>query len=376
MNASRKMNAPVVIIGGGIVGCAAAYYLSKSGVQVTLLERSVLGDEASGRNGGGVRQQCRDRRERGLAMASVRLWQELQATLEPDIEYRQGGNIRLATDEKRLSDLRCQSEEELQDGLPVEMWDQSELRRRAPYLAEIFLGAKYCASDGMANPLLVSRALGWAAQRSGARILTHTEAFQIEIQGRQVTSVLAKDAQGEFVIETPQVIHAGGPWTPHLSQTLGVVVPIVPARSSLAITQRMPRLFDEFVSSHDLGVYARQAREGQIHIGRSVSEPGETFDQTTPLPTIEKLARGAAQMIPALRGSNFLRTWTGTLENTPDGIAIISAVDGIAGYLIAAGFSGHGFCLGPIAGKLLSEWLVEGEPSMSLREFRLARFQK
>ncbi|MEW5718957.1 MAG: FAD-binding oxidoreductase, partial [Chloroflexota bacterium] len=244
------------------------------------------------------------------------------------------------------------------------------------YLTEIFLGAKYCATDGTANPLLVSRALGWAAQRLGAKILTHTEALRIEIQGHQVTSVLAKDRQGEFVIETPQVIHAGGPWTPHLSQNLGVGVPIVPARSSLAITQRMPRLFDEFVSSHDLGVYARQAREGQIHIGRSVSELGETFDQTTPLSTIENLARGAAQLIPALRGANFLRTWTGTLENTPDGIAIISAVDSIAGYLIAAGFSGHGFCLGPIAGKLLSEWLVEGEPSMSLREFRLARFQK
>ena len=376
MNPLRKMNAPVVVIGGGIVGCASAYYLAQAGVSVTLLEKSVLGDEASGRNGGGVRQQCRDRRERGLAMASIPLWQDLQATLGIDIEYTQGGNIRMATNEKRLSDLRREGEEELQDGLQVEMWDQSELRRRAPYLGEVFIGAKYCATDGTANPLLVSRALGWAARRLGAKILTHTEAIQIEIQAHQVTTVLAKDRQGELVIETPQVIHAGGPWTPQLSQTLGIAVPIVPARSSIAITQRMPRLFDEFISSHDLGVYARQAREGQVHIGGAGAEHDETFEQTTLLPTFEKLARGAAQMIPALRGANFLRTWAGTIENTPDKIPIISAVESITGYIIAAGFSGHGFCLGPIAGKLLSEWLVEGEPSMSLREFDLARFQK
>ena len=141
----------------------------------------------------------------------------------------------------------------------------------------------------------------------------------------------------------------------------------------VAVTQRLPHLFDEFVSSHDLGVYSRQAREGQIHVG-GVGTHERTFDQSTPVGALEYLARGAAQMIPALRGINFLRTWGGTIEMTPDKVPVLGRVPGIEGYVVAAGFSGHGFCLGPIAGKLISELIVEGEPSLALHEFRLECF--
>jgi sarcosine oxidase subunit beta len=373
MSTSRKLAAEVVIVGGGIVGCAAAHYLARRGKKVVLLEKSVIGGEASGRNGGGVRAQCRDRRERPLAIASIKLWVGLQAELGFDVEYVQGGNIRMATSQERMAMLRREAEEELADGLVVEMWDRDELRRRAPYLSDVFIGAKYCPTDGTANPILASRAFGWAARRAGVTLLTRTEAVTIGTQGGRVTSVTAQDKDGEILIEAPWVIHAGGPWTPQLSRTLGVQVPIEPARSVVAITQRMPFLFKEFISSHDLGVYSRQAREGHVHIG-GVGTPGKTFDQNMPAASVAHLARGVAQMIPALRGANILRTWAGTLENAPDKVPIISPVDGIKGYILASGFSGHGFCLGPIAGKLLSELIVDGEPSLPLDEFRLSRF--
>jgi glycine/D-amino acid oxidase-like deaminating enzyme len=93
-----------------------------------------------------------------------------------------------------------------------------------------------------------------------------------------------------------------------------------------------------------------------------------------PAATIEHLAGGAIRMLPALRGANFLRTWSGTVEVTPDKVPIIDSRVGITGYILASGFSGHGFCLGPIVGKLLSELILDGEPSISLHEFRLARF--
>ncbi len=373
MSPLRKLTAEVVIVGGGIVGCAAAYYLARRGKKAVVLEKSVIGGEASGRNGGGVRQQCRDRRERPLAIASVKLWVGLEAELGFDVEYVQGGNIRMATNEERMAALRREAEEELADGLVVEMWDRDELRRRAPYLSDVFIGAKYCPTDGTANPILPSRAFGWAARRGGATLLTRAEAVNIGIQGGQVVSVTGRDKDGDFFIETPWVIHAGGPWTPQLSRTLGIQVPIEPARSVIAITQRLPFLFKEFISSHDLGAYARQAREGHVHIG-GVGTPGRTFDQTMPLASIAQLARGAARIVPALEGANILRTWAGTLENTPDKVPIISPVDRIKGYILASGFSGHGFCLGPIAGKLLSELIVDGEPSLPLHEFRLSRF--
>jgi sarcosine oxidase subunit beta len=373
MSMSRKIGTGVVIVGGGIVGCAAAFYLARRGRKVILLEKSVIGGEASGRNGGGVRAQCRDRRERPLAMASITLWAGLEAELGFDVEYVQGGNIRMATNEERMGMLRREMEEELADGLAVEMWDRDELRRRAPYLSDVFVGAKYCPADGTANPILASRAFGWAAKRIGATILVQTEAVSIGVQHGQVTSVTARDRDGEILIETPWVIHAGGPWTPQLSRTVGIQVPIEPARSVVAITQRMPFLFKEFISSHDLGAYCRQAREGHVHIG-GVGTPGKTFDQTMPAASVAQLARGAARIVPALQGANILRTWAGTLENTPDKVPIISPVDGIKGYILASGFSGHGFCLGPIAGTLLSELIVDGEPSLPLDKFRLSRF--
>jgi sarcosine oxidase subunit beta len=372
MTRSGKFEAPAVIIGGGIVGCATAYYLARRGVKALLLEKTVIGAEASARSAGGVRAQCRNRLERHLAMASIKLWTGLQAERDTDMEYVQGGNIRLAANEERMAQLEAEADDELSDGLAVEVWDRAELRRRAPYLSDIFVGAKYCASDGIANPILATWALAWAARRTGATLLTHTEAMHIQVQGGQVTSVLARGREGELSIETPLVIHAGGAWTPQLSRSLGISLPVEPARNFIAVTQPVPRTFSEFFSSHDLKLYFRPARKGHLHIG-GVGMTQNTYDKLVPPQALPHLAR-AALMVPSLRGVNFLHAWAGTLAMTPDRLPIIGPVEHIRGYLLATGFSGHGFCLGPIVGKLLSEWLVDGEPSLPVEELSLSRF--
>lgn len=369
----RRLETDVVVVGGGIVGGASAWYLAQRGVRVVVMEKGVVGGEASGRNGGGVRQQCRDRRERPLAMASVKLWEGIQAELGYDMEYAQDGNIRLATNEARIDALRAEGEEELEDGLAVEIWDRETLRQRAPYLGDVFIGAKYCATDGIANPILASRAFGWAAKRVGVTILEHTEAVDVQMDGGQVTGVLGRDADGEILVEAPVVIHAGGPWSPELSKTLGVTLPIVPKRATVVVTQRMPFLFKEFISSHDLNFYARPAKAGQIHIG-GIDVPAETFDKSAQAEVLAHVARGVVQGIPALQGASFLRMWAGTLAMTPDKVPVIGPVPGVKGYLLAAGFSGHGFCLGPIVGKLMSEMVLDGGASMDLEAFRVGRF--
>jgi len=167
----KTIESDIVVIGGGIVGCASAYYLAQRGVSVVLLERSAIGSEGSGRNGGGVRQQCRDLRELPLAMASVKLWEHLEDDLGFDLEYQQGGNIRLAATEDRMEELTTLGEQELATGLEVEVWDRGQLKERAPYLADLFIGAKYCATDGVANPILATKAFGWAAERAGAHLM-------------------------------------------------------------------------------------------------------------------------------------------------------------------------------------------------------------
>jgi len=372
MTRMRKMEAPVVIVGAGIVGGAAAYYLAQRGLKPLVLEKSAIGVEASARSAGGVRAQCRDRLERILAMASIKLWEGLEAELDFDMEYVQGGNIRLAAGEERLAQLAAEAEEELVDGLAVEMWDRDELRRRAPYLSEMFIGAKYCATDGVANPILSTWAFAVAAKRAGASILTHTEAIAVETQAGQVTSVLAQGREGELRIDTPLVIHAGGAYAPQLSQTLGINIPVEPARNFIGVTQRVKPFFTEFLSSHDMRVYFRPARTGHIHVG-GVLVTANTSNKIVPAEGLTHLSR-IALAVPMLGSTNFLRAWAGTLAMTPDRLPIIGPVEGVQGYLLAAGFSGHGFCLGPIVGKLLSELVLDGEASMSLAELSHSRF--
>ena len=365
---------PVVVIGGGIMGCATAYYLGQRGIKALVLEKSTVASAGSGRSAGGVRAQCRDTRERALAIASIDLWQTLAADLDADIEYEQSGNIRLAANAARLAQLAAEAEAERADGLTVEMWARDELYQHAPYLGNGFIGGKYCPIDGIANPGATTRAFADAARRLGASIWTQTEVTSIGVVDGQVTHVRVQRAGQAQVIETPRVLHAAGPWTPALARTVGLEIPIRPVCLPMAATVPVGALFREFLSAHDVGVTARPApgNRGQFYIsGFADAEP--TFVQEVTDEHLRGLRR-VEEMIPALAGVPFERTWAGLLDITPDEAPILGPVAGIDGYWLACGFSGHGFCLGPIMGKLLSEWLLDGTPSIPLSDFLLRRF--
>ncbi|MEM7131937.1 MAG: FAD-binding oxidoreductase [Chloroflexota bacterium] len=371
----QKTDAQVVIIGGGIAGCATAYNLARRGVHALLLERTTFGFEASGRNAGGVRAQCRDTStDRLLAMRSIELWQTLHQTLETEVEYVQGGTIRLAANEERLADLQAQSEEELADGLQVEMWNPEQLYRHSPFLAAGFIGAKYCATDGVANPKLVAPAFAATAARLGARTWEHTEVDAVLTEGGKVVGVQAHNKEGEWTIETPLVVHAAGPWTPQLSSNLDITIPMRPSRTIIARTEPTRPMFTEFISSHDAGVFARPDKRGSIHIGavgRSLSD----FDEVTDA-DIHAYVEQRVNLIPALGEVDIAEVWSGTLAMTPDSQPVMGRVDGLEGYILAAGFSGHGFCLGPAVGQQVSELILDGESSLNLDAFALSRFEE
>ncbi len=374
----RKSEAPVVIIGGGIVGCAAAYYLAKRGVRATLLERGEIGTEASGRNAGGVRAQSRQAADRPLAMASIELWSTLSEALGADLEYRRGGNIRMASTDARMVQLEREAEAEQADGLLVEVWDAETLYNRAPWLGETFVGAKYCATDGNANPKLVAPALAKAARRLGATVYTKSEVVEVTRSNGHVTGVVARDVgassdDDSWQIDAPIVIHAAGPWTPQLGSDLGLHIPIEPTVTIIGQTQPVHLPFTEFISSHDVGACARPDAAGRVHVA-AAGERQHAFAQYDDEDILAYLQPRAPQLIPALAGVPFERVWSGTLAITPDKLPLLGPVEGLEGYLLGTGFSGHGFCLGPIAGKLLSEMVVDGEASLSTEAFELARF--
>jgi sarcosine oxidase subunit beta len=338
-------------------------------VDVVVLERDPEPSQSSVRNGGGMRAQCRNRVERLLAMASLELWRQLLADTGADIEYRRTGNLRLAFGESTLAQLAREAADEDRDGLRTQIWDRAELRRRAPYLSERLVGAKYCATDGHANPILATWAVVEAAARAGADRWVGATADAIEVDAGRIVAVRGDS----FRIETPLVIHAGGPWTRGLAASIGVDLPLTPARNAMLVTQAAAPLFGEFVSAHEVGVYARQAVKGQIHVG-GVFTVDDTFDQAVSTAELEHLAR-VTEIIPALGTAKMLRSWSGTLDMTPDHLPVIGQPDGLDGYLVAAGFSGHGFCLGPVVGRVLADLALGRPPMVDIAALHPDRFE-
>lgn len=369
---TNTFSTSVVIIGGGIVGCATAYHLAKRGIQTVVLEKSTVAAEASGRNAGGVRAQCRDRRERKLAMMSLDLWHGLADELGMSVEYVRTGNIRLATTDERLARLQEEGEQELADGLFIELWNREQLRRRASYLGDDFVGAKYCPVDGTANPVRSTMAFAWAARQRGAVILTQTEAVEVLVGSGTVSGVIAQQTNGLLTIEAPAVLNAAGPWSAALSQPLHSEIPLRSIRLAIGATPPVPALFQEFLSSHDMGIAVRPLPNGQIYVS-GFGDPTPTFSTEVSKQQLADL-RAIDQMIPALAGVPIIQAWAGLLDVTPDEVPILGPAPGLEGYWLATGFSGHGFCLGPITGKLMAEWITEGEPSVDLRAFSPARF--
>jgi sarcosine oxidase subunit beta len=367
-----SLTASVVVIGGGIVGSAAALALSSAGEDVVLLERADGPQQASVRNGGGIRAQCRNRTERRLAMASIQAWQRLARDTGVDFEYRQGGNLRLAIAEPTLHALADESAEEAADGLATEVWDRAELRRRAPQLSGRFIGAKYCPTDGHANPILATWMIVNAAKQAGTRYITGATVTGLDCAGDRVRAVRARVGIDTIRVAAGVVVHAAGPWTAGLAATIGVRLPIVPARNAILVSQSAPPMLGEFVSSHELNVYLRQAAKGHVHVG-GVGVVPDTFDQRVSPAEIKQLAQ-AVDVLPALARLRILRTWSGTLDLTPDHLPVLGAPAVVAGYIVAAGFSGHGFCLAPAVGQVIGELARGGTPSIDITALHPDRF--
>jgi sarcosine oxidase subunit beta len=229
------MKTDVVIIGGGIVGCAAAYYLARKGRRVIVIEKDAgAGLQASGRNAGGVRQQGR-RAALPLAMEAIRLWAGLAHELAAELEYRRTGNLVLALDEDGAADLEEEAVWEQAQGLrDVRMISAAECHEIVPGLTGQVVAGKHCTSDGAANPMLVTPAFARAAQRQGAIIRYGTTALELLTQGSTISGVNT-DA-GE--IEAEVVVNAAGLWARRFNAMAGCSTPISPGRSQLLITEK------------------------------------------------------------------------------------------------------------------------------------------
>lgn len=363
------MKTDIVIIGGGIAGCSAAFFLAQKGRRVVLLEKdSAVGLEASGRCACGVRQQGRTGALE-LAMASVRLWATLEEALEYDLEYVRTGNLKVAFTTKAADDLEKQTEWEHKHGLAeVHMVTAKECQELVPGIAPHVVAGKLCPTDGMANPMRVTRAFAAAAARLGTVIRTQTKVEKLLIQGSTVRGVAT---ESEEEIEAEVVLNTAGPWATRFNQMAGCYTPIQPGLSQLIITERQRRRFSVFMSVADVA-YILQPKSGNIIIGIA-GKPNDNYSQRVDYPDLALKASQMIEILPWLGEVNFLRAFSGITEYTPDGEPYIGQVPGVSGYYTACGFDGQGFCVGPKAGQVIAEVIEGNEPDISLAPFKVDR---
>jgi len=360
----------IVIVGGGIVGASCAYFLAERGAEVLLLEAGRIGREASGVNAGGVRQQARALPEMPLALDSVRLWADLERRLEVPLEYERCGDLRIVENAEDAARLRAVAARERETGLALEWVDGAALRALVPSIAPGVLGGTFCPTGGQANPLRVAAAIGRRARDLGA----------IVWEGCPVRA-LARDGEGFALdcahgrLRASRVVLAAGAWTPIVAEGLGARLPISLFVPQMQATVPLPRVLGTVLLGFTRKLSMKQMRSGAVLVGGGKRGWGDLVTRAKGL-AAESMRLGAVDavdVLPLLGRTETTRTWVGLEGLTSDEMPIIDCLETDRVY-VAAGFSGHGFAIGPVVGRLLAEWLLDGTPSMDVSAFRLNRF--
>lgn len=366
----------VIIIGGGVIGCAAAYYLRKSGVSVTVLEKSPhIGNGGSGRNGGGVRQSGRDVRELPLAMYAVEhMWPFLSEELGVNVEYHKEGNLRLGKTEKHLEILQGLTDRAAACGLGVSMLTRDEVREINPYLSEEVIGASWCPTDGHANPLKTTLGYYKKAREAGARFITEENVLAIrKIKGRARQVVTERT-----VYEGEHIILAAGYESRAIAGTVGIDIPMSHVLIEALVTEAQPPMFAQMLGTADADFYGHQTEHGSFVFGGDSGFEAVNKDNghmVTSSITASCTCRGILKYIPKLAHAKIVRTWAGYEDVSYDGVPVISPVDEVPGLILACAFTGHGFGIAPVVGMLLAQLAREEKPSLDLSEFRYDRFK-
>ncbi len=410
----------VAIIGGGIVGCSAAYFLAREGLRVALFEKGRIAGEQSGRNWGWVRQQGRSPVELPLMMRSLRLWLELREELG-DIGFMQGGSLYLAEDDVRLAELEEWLSVAREHGLDTRLLDSRQLAAVLRTDDRRWSGALHTASDARAEPSRAAPAMARAAQRRGAQVFSRCAVRGIDRAAGRIQGVITERGR----VAASMVVCAGGAWTSSFCRSIGITFPqltvlgtvarTAPTREilegeawcpAIAIRRRADggytvahggsflhsltpstlryalKFWPAFMADHHsirlrLGVGFFDALRTPASWTMDEVSPFERQRMLHPEPeghVLRQMRAALERWFPEIAPARFVETWGGMIESSPDVLPVISRVDGCEGFLVASGFSGHGFGIGPGAGRLIAEMVRRVADPGEVRAFRLQRF--
>ncbi|MCU0945061.1 MAG: FAD-binding oxidoreductase [Rubritepida sp.] len=369
------MTAEVIVVGGGITGLATAHALAGAGVRVRLLERGALGAMASGWTLGGVRQSGRHPAELPLAIAAVARWGELAEVLGADPGYRRRGNLRLARSGTEVAQIRALVGAQSAQGLDLEFLpDTAAVRAVAPALGEAVLAASFCPSDGHADPAMTVAAYAAAARRLGVVIEEGVEALALLEGASRVRGVRTRDAARE----ADAVVLATGLHAPGLLRPLGLDLPLAPQVVTVLQTAPLPPLLDQVFGVANADCAGLQEIGGRLRITTGIGDwphAPEGWAEAMLMPTAGTLAGLIARvgaLLPALEAARVARVWGGLIDLTPDALPVLDAPR--PGLVVAAGFSGHGWGLGPVTGEICAALALGRLPVHDIAAFHLARF--
>ncbi|HEX8969642.1 MAG TPA: FAD-binding oxidoreductase [Chloroflexota bacterium] len=375
-NPSLPPHAAVVIVGGGVMGASVAYHLARRGqVDVLLLERAELfGQGATGKCAGGVRHQFGSEINIRLSIESIAMFERFEDELDQPIGLRQCGYLFLLTRPRDVAEFERNVALQHRLGVPTEWLTADEVRRRLPLLrTDDVLGATFCAKDGLADPNSVVTGYVRGARRLGADLRTDVEVIDVRVAGERVVSVLT--TQGEVQVDV--LIDAAGPFAASIGRRLGLEIPIFPLRRQMLVTTPLPEVPADFPFVIDFasGLYFHREGPG-ILTGQSNPDEAPGFDERVDLDWEQRHLAAAVRRMPLLESAGLAHHWAGLYEMTPDAHPLIGRLEPLANAYIVAGFSGHGFMHGPIAGKLLAELILDGGTrTLDISALRPGRFQ-
>lgn len=367
--------ADVIIIGSGIVGNSAAYYLRRKGRSVIVLDENMIGHGGSSRNGGGVRQSGRDSRELPLAMYAVKnIWPYMKEELGIDPEYMQDGYLVCGYDEKHEKDIEKRIEVATAAGLEMCMLKGKDIQEVNPYVSDHVVCAGWTPSDGSANPMRATLAFYINARRLGAKYYTHERVEKLKVIKGRVRRVITKKGN---IYEGDQIIVAAGYGGRDLLKSVGLDVPLYPRLVDVIVTEAAKPMFTHMIGGMS-GFYGHQTEHGSFVFGNSSGREAsfgcyaDKLYSTAYNPSF--ICNTVGVDIPALKELKVIRTWSGWIDMCVDGVPVIGKVQDLPGILVDIGSTGHGFCPGPAVGKVLAELANEEEPCVDISRLAYERF--
>lgn len=416
--------ADVVVIGGGVAGIAAAYFLAERGEKVVVCEKGRVAGEQSSRNWGWIRQQGRDRAELPIMMESNRIWRGLaEKTGESDLTFTQCGNLYITDDEATLRKYEAWREMATEHQLDTKMLSKADITDQYPGIKGNWVGGMITPSDGRGEPFVAIPALARAARQAGAVIAENCAVRTLDVEGGKVAGVVTEAGR----IRCDRVLLASGAWSTHFAANAGIDLPQLAVRSTVARTEPVP----EFVSNNVLtpGLSIRRRADGgytitsgelaehflspksfkyftkffkllrtsaknvKLHLGAPKGYPGAwgsptswSADEESPFERMRVLNPDPSPIVvkqiydrlpnryPAMKDAKLAEAWAGMIDVTPDAVPVLGEDHRLPGLHIATGLSGHGFGIGPAIGRIAADLLSGRDPGYDLTRFRTQRF--